>query len=385
MATLKDLQQFIGDRVPVILAGNPYRVRLPFVTPGDKPPIGSFLVGDDDQSMARLYTFDFAVEPVTMQADIPLDEILPVLPGTEAPYPSLTQVGALPLKVIKQVRVSLEVIVDEDPVDYEVISAETFHVIRGGIGGEKRMKYGQNYLTDGLNASMSFLTHQPLEKPVLEDQPDFLYYLHNFDSPQVLRLAVIYRTVAGATTTLYPYSFQADTYGLYCLPVGPAQLGLPDTAVSFEVALINPADQRFTAVRTHYIDRNAYEESSVLFFENSFGLFDSVALFGYRDIKASYEAENSRLLNAPQGQPQNRTSKRDEKITTTYRTGRYPPGWPLYFSELVRSRRLAVLKGGTFYHARVESGDADLENTYDPAYSVQVQLSSEFSESYYQF
>uniref|UniRef100_UPI003B3A817D hypothetical protein n=1 Tax=Siphonobacter sp. TaxID=1869184 RepID=UPI003B3A817D len=214
------------------------------------------------------------------------------------------------------------------------------------------------------------------------DQPEYLYYLHNFED-EVLSVQIFCTQDNGSTQQFNAYGIDAKTYGVYGIPIGPTQIALPESTSKYEVAIVNQRNQRMTHVRTYYIDRTPYEKKAFITFQNSFGVYDTISLLGETITKATYESEVSPLLSAPHNRPQSFMSSRIEKLATTYRSGHYPPGWMPYFSELLRSKKAAILEDGLYHYCNVSSTEAELVNTAQPGYSLEFTVTSEDSSPYF--
>ncbi|MDR6196137.1 hypothetical protein [Siphonobacter sp. SORGH_AS_0500] len=388
MSSLHLIAPSLDQRVPVVMAGNPYESKLPYSVPEgivEGFPAGVARSGPAlGTELSKLFDFDFERDPASGFIILDLEEILPHLPGLEVACPDPGLLMVAPLTMIQKLKLSLEWIIDVEREDNLIMSQDEIFVIGAGTAGRLAAKYGQDYLVSGGFAEqMQFLTHQPDEKPILPEQPEFLYYLHNFESSELVKVAVNCYDDQLNETLLDTLSFQAEPYGVYCIPCGPSQLQLPESVKTYEIALIDEAGSRKTQVRTYHIDRSPYERPTIVVFQNSFGVFDVISLVGEYVTNATFEGDTGQLMKAAHNSPQIRTQRREETDETTFKTGLYPPGWLPYFTELLRSKKVAILKDQAYYFVRASSSGAEIENSFEPAYSLDITLSSEVANSFY--
>ncbi len=140
------------------------------------------------------------------------------------------------------------------------------------------------------NATMRFMSWQPLVKEVYRNQPERLYYLvHQSSTTQVkLEVTAVRGNVA---TTAIAYTVSAVQFQVIEFITSPAFL-FTDVAVVDEIRIriLNQSNVAISATQT-YLLKSAAGEVHFYLFRNSWGAFDSIAFSGDKLVKMPVKQE----------------------------------------------------------------------------------------------
>lgn len=159
------------------------------------------------------------------------------------------------------------------------------YVYRGGVNPRHYADYKDSFFTSYVGAGRRFLTWKMNYAPVREDQPEYLHFLTNFTpvpSQLKLRAQVFYTDGTQETLTIMSTT-EVVGMGVYIMPVGPKAMGLLSLAktVSYYVVWVsNQDDARLSEERTYRIDRTPIKQVRYLLFQNSLGVYDTLACTG---------------------------------------------------------------------------------------------------------
>lgn len=164
-------------------------------------------------------------------------------------------------------------------------TTDTLPVMRGGVGWPDFTVWQHNFFTDYQKDARRFLTWQPNNKTIADDQEEFLYFLVNFTPiPSQIKLWVSVTYTDGTSDlTVAMFKSGLSQYRHYAIPVGykALRLHLRSKAVSsYSVYLTNENDQTVSETRTYQVDDLYYENPVKLLFQNSLGGFDTLRFTG---------------------------------------------------------------------------------------------------------
>ncbi|WP_420154168.1 hypothetical protein, partial [Siphonobacter sp.] len=166
--TLHDLPPTFDQRIAVLMAGN--TLIHHFLDPQVALPEKAVSVGVCYTGKAlaaihetkEVFVFDYAKNPATNEVDLDLKEVLPYLPGMIADFPDQAASGVQSHDLVREVIITQE-FYTESIEQRGVVGIQILHVMNAGTGGKLARLSGQDYLTEGLDKPLQFLTHQPEE------------------------------------------------------------------------------------------------------------------------------------------------------------------------------------------------------------------------------
>ncbi|MBN8827067.1 MAG: hypothetical protein J0I82_33925 [Spirosoma sp.] len=155
-------------------------------------------------------------------------------------------------------------------------------LLKAGLSERDFVAWGAVFFTSYMSANRPFLTWQPDNKLVSQQQPEYLAFLLNISpTPATLirRVRITYRDGSVETVDKGQLS-GSQAYQVVCLPCGPTALGLSDQVVRYEVWLADGDRNRISEVRTYTIDRQYRSQERWLLLANSLGGWDTLRLLG---------------------------------------------------------------------------------------------------------
>lgn len=173
----------------------------------------------------------------------------------------------------------------------------TLKVINGGLSlNQMKNENTEPYI----KKFAKFLTHQPLEKMVLPDQPEWLcIYLPPDEYTINYRVVYADGSVAGKTTNWIVNHYDE----IVCIPTGYQQAGLallnPLAKIIYYEVFIENFDGTYTETRTFIIDWTHYEFKKYILCYNSLGGWDTFRCVAPSSYATKYtRAKNTYALDA---------------------------------------------------------------------------------------
>lgn len=173
------------------------------------------------------------------------------------------------------------------PID-EIIQPSSY-VYRGGFAETDYAAYKDKFFTSYVGSGRRFLTWKPDFAPLRPDQPEYLGFITNFSpTPSELRLRVEITYEDWSVETITALTLDdVSSMAVYVCPVGPTQLDLQArTNVAgkpvsrYKVWLSNENNERLSEERNYLMYRQPYRTLRYILFQNSLGLFDTLACYG---------------------------------------------------------------------------------------------------------
>lgn len=171
-----------------------------------------------------------------------------------------------------------------DPVTTDTpTQTEQKWVFMGGISYEDFP--GHLFFTSFLEQKRMFLTWQSTSKVIEKDQPEFLYFLLNFEPvPTTVKLKgnVTYADSSCEQLTLLTKS-GLQLYDVLCIPAGHNALGLdqkPKAVKAYTLWLENENNQRLSEIRSYTLETRYRRHKYFFLFQNSLGRYDTLRAYG---------------------------------------------------------------------------------------------------------
>jgi len=234
--------------------------------------------------------------------------------------------------------------------------SDTAYAYNGGIAMRDYSAYKDTFFTEFIGGSRRFLTYQSNNKKVLPNSQEFLYFLTNFSPlPTELNLRVQIYYADGTTEIFTAKSLQSITaFSVYCLPVGPTELGLDQlekSVLSYEVWLNNENNQALSEPRNYILDTKYHKNVKQIMFSGSLGNFDTLTFIGKNAENFKVQKQMSERYSGFDYLP-NFSEKVVSKITgereITVNTGWISKNQGEYLAELLLSREIYLLTDRAF-------------------------------------
>ncbi len=163
----------------------------------------------------------------------------------------------------------------------ESFTSNDYYVIPGGVSDNILKTYyndGTSFYYEITNVKNIFLTNQPDRKTVLTEQPEILRYFHNHSSNRTVDLKSRRLLPNGTTETVTVESATMSAYSLYSINAMPSNCrGLE--AIEYTLWL-EASGVVISNELTYILDNFIPDNTRYVYFQNSLGGFDCVALTG---------------------------------------------------------------------------------------------------------
>lgn len=154
-------------------------------------------------------------------------------------------------------------------------------IIKAGLSPADYQDYSATFFNQRQLLKRQFLTWQP--NNIFVGQEDrWLSFLINFTpKPTSIKLKVRHNIKNADSVLVTKETISGAGLGqIVMVPVGAAQLAIPDNAYSYDVWLSDQDDKRLTEVRTYLVDRSVHINERSITFVNSLGGWDTLRFTG---------------------------------------------------------------------------------------------------------
>lgn len=155
-----------------------------------------------------------------------------------------------------------------------------------GVAERDWADYNDVFFSDWVGKERRFLTYKPVDNVIGADQPELLYWLHNYsDSIDVLNVKVVATTAAGTEITGIALTLaNVSPMKVYSIPVGlPVLSSIHNERaqiVKYTIWLTDENGDRVSEVRTYTIDKVYRRNTRYVYFLNSLGVYDCLRITG---------------------------------------------------------------------------------------------------------
>jgi hypothetical protein len=241
------------------------------------------------------------------------------------------------------------------PVAAPALTLDYRYVVQGGLGFYETA--ARTWFSTYQPQNLPFLTWEPKVKAVLDDQPEFLYYMVLQSPPDFqVWLQVGFTDAADQTLALWQPVVGAHNAEVYCLPVGYRALGLHllgatlDSVAWWEVRVASSdgltvlsETRRFERVRRRYPRRRYF------LFQTSLGSMATYAALGDAQLDVEVTGEESTRTLSPgydPGEGDVQVQARQLRPVLKVAAGKRTAAQLRASQDLLLSRRV-LLHGGT--------------------------------------
>jgi hypothetical protein len=227
------------------------------------------------------------------------------------------------------------------------------YVVQGGLGFYEAA--ARSWFSTYQPQNLPFLTWEPKVKPVLADQPEYLYYMV-LGSPPDFQVWLKVGYSDGTTQTMPRWAAVAGAQNaeVYCLPVGLPALGLlgsPTKAVAWWEVWVASSDGLtvLSETRRFELGQRRYPRRRYFLFQTSLGGMATYAALGDAQLEAEVTGEESTRTLAPGYDPQLgdvQVQERQLRPVVKVAAGKRTVAQLQASQDLLLSRRVLLL-GGT--------------------------------------
>ncbi len=170
--------------------------------------------------------------------------------------------------------------------EQEVITGAIKNAMMGGTTFEF-FNQNKDFFTDHLVPSKAFLTWQPNDKNITEEQHEFLYFpVVSAATTSIKSIVDIFYT-DGSSDLDVEIEVEAGTeqYEIFIIPVGFDQVVKAKASVvkitdRYTIKITNQADALISELRTYYLYRKPHLETKYLLYKNSIGSYETLRITG---------------------------------------------------------------------------------------------------------
>ena len=253
--------------------------------------------------------------------------------------------------------------------DGTATTVTTNYLLAGGLG------YAEAALGTWFNgyqqARLPFLTWEPAEKKVLPDQPEFLYFM----VPRANLARFYYRARLDWADGTYTDVLLAERgalrrYEVFCLPCGPAQIGLAareaaqgQAVVRYVIQVVDETYAPLTEERTFVPDRRPCPVRRYFLYVNSLGGWNTLVCRGRASKELATKtsaSENARAAGYDPLRGDFTTSRRTGAPVLKCYTGPRSAAQLAADADFMLSERVLLLENGRYLPGQVK------DRTYVP-------------------
>ncbi|MBJ6109427.1 hypothetical protein JAO73_10410 [Hymenobacter sp. BT523] len=253
------------------------------------------------------------------------------------------------------------------PVAAALSSQAQHYVVLGGLDFFEAA--AGTWFTSYQAGAQPFLTWEPTDKPVLPDQPEYLYFMPDSFTLASFQLQVLVAYADGTSGRLTAAVVNnAHRFEVYCLPAGYEQLGLGGDAATFakpvaswevwvsDAAGVAQSERRRYVLRNEYVARPRY-----FLYTNSLGGVSTLCCTG--DAKTALDVKTTEA-DRPQGvgyDPRLGDTDVVDKSgvpTLSASSGKLRRAQLVALQDFLLSPRVTLQAGGVYWPGRVKAKSA---------------------------
>ena len=259
------------------------------------------------------------------------------------------------------------------------------YVIRGGlirIDADFFSDESGNYF-EYANNLQRFLNWAPIEKITYPDVPERLYFLKSTSGTVTVKLQVkqyeLTETIINLTT------IEDDAYCIFELAVGMPELFLNDDGINVEwykIWIADSSGEAISEVRTFTVDRTEYINKRILFFKNSFDVYETVCCTGELTTDDLFAREEIEVRKGPKFHRVIKETSWTKAYTlsTGWLPGKEYRNW---LTEVLLSKDTFLALGHFLLPVIINNKKAWREKSREHLYSLKFEFEADFNESRY--
>lgn len=258
------------------------------------------------------------------------------------------------------------------------------YVIRGGLNSvDSEMLNGDNYnYFDYEENIKKFLNHAPTTKITYPDIPELLYFLISNYGVVNVKLKTI-TTAAEANTTIQ--TIEPNIYKIVELSVGISDLlldGSIEDIKSYQIWLEDDKGVAISEVRTFVLDHQEYLNKRVLFFQNSFDLYETICCTGDLSVNDSFKREEVEVSKDLVFKKKIISSEYDQnyKLSSGWLPGKEYRFW---LTEMLLSKDTFYILGHILLPVLITNKKEPRTKDRENLYSIDISFKPDFTESRY--
>lgn len=257
------------------------------------------------------------------------------------------------------------------------------YVIRGGLNSvdsELLNGDGFNYFDYEDNIT-KFLNHAPTTKITYPGVPEILYFLISTSGIISVKLKLIHLDSSETISTIH--TIDPNIYKIAELSVGISDLmnDLPvDNISSYQIWLEDDKGISVSEIRTFTIDHQEYLNKRVLFFQNSFDLYETICCTGDLTVNDSFVREEVEISKGLFFKKKISQVEHDQNYTLS---SGWLPGkeYRLWLTEVLLSKDTFYMLGHILLPVLMTNTKTLLSKDRENIYSIDFSFKPDFTES----
>ena len=258
------------------------------------------------------------------------------------------------------------------------------HVVRGGLNTvDSNLLNGDAYnYFDYADNVKRFLNHAPVNKITYSGVPELLYFLITTTGISKVMLKVTKFDETTETTIVQELAY-SNQYKIVELSVGVDDLLLGvDTSdiLFYEIWIEDDKAEALSETRTFTLDHNEYNYKRVIFFQNSFDLYETVCCTGELNVKDDFTRTTIYVSKNMVFRKELSNVKRDP--TYTLNTGWLPnKEYREWLNEILLSKDTFYMLGHILLPVVITNDKPVIYKDREFLYSLSISFKPDFSES----
>ena len=255
------------------------------------------------------------------------------------------------------------------------------------LGGLKRidsdflLDEGGDYFSYNDN-DMRFLTWAPLSKTTFPGSPERLYFLKTQSANIVLKLQATTTVKLPAETVK---TITSDAYTIIEIAAGVPELFAGEDVsdfIEYDVWLEDLAGTKISEVRNYVVDQQDYRNVRVMFFKNSFGMYETLSCTGILSVSDNIESEEIEVLTGP-------VFRRKKNLSENNPLYALSSGWlegketRLWLEDLLISKDVFLCLGDFLLPVITKNGKVARQSDLEFFYSLNLEFEPDYKEQRY--
>lgn len=259
------------------------------------------------------------------------------------------------------------------------------YVIRGGL---KRIDSDFFYNEDGnyfdyANNVQKFLNWAPSNKITYPDVPELLFFYKSIAGNHIVKLEMKKLGEAAVTSDLV--TITAAAANIIELAVGLPNILSAENGTDVEwykIWIVDATQQLVSEVRTYTVDQKIYLNKRVIFFQNSFDLYETICCTGVLKTDDSFKREEIEIKKGP-------VFRRKTKRVEQSQVYELSSGWLFgleyrnWLTEVLHSKDTFLMLGHFLLPIIITNKKVKRSEDRENLYSINFQFEADFNENRY--
>ena len=267
------------------------------ITPGTDPDIpgdyaiyfGTYKYVDDQHSLDPLGMDSISLDS-NKEASINIADYLDSQIITQFTYPFSGVYARILEEAVLKYFIKYSEFENNEVQSLRSTFSEPGYIVRGGLNVvDSDLLNGEDFnFFDYEDNIQKFLNHAPINKITYPEVPELLYFY--ISSTTVINVILnVIKSSGVEKTTIQTLQPNANKIAEFNVGISDLLLNLPlDNIISYQIWLENDQDLPVSEIRTFTLDHQVYLNKRILFFQNSFDLYETICCRGDLSVKDGF-------------------------------------------------------------------------------------------------